>query len=319
MKKGMKVARGFLYAVALWGVAVILISYFPSVYYKDKGAADIIDVHGNNLENLLTKLEEHRSPYPYGGAVHGVLDWEDDNNFLKACRRCETRLRMAAFQITLLDILPEEKYNMVLAADLLSGIVVEPGEHFSFNGAIGPYSKERGFKEGPIYSGNSVMMAAGGGVCKVATTLYNVAVLANLDILERHPHSMLVPYVFPGQDATVAYGSLDFSFKNGTDYPLLIWTGTKANTLTVAIYGRSHPPKVAWHHELLSWQKKHTVYRHNPNLSPGEERVVVPGAGSVTVKVWLTIENIDGSSFTKDLGIIYYNPMPKIIEKVFEG
>ncbi len=310
-----KVAKNILYALVLPGAIMLITSLFYHIPPEGEEMVNYISAHSDNLEDLLLQLEENSSVCPYGKPVYGSLRWEGDSAFLNMSRQYGTTLRMSAYQIVLHDPLPGEKSNAVLAADLLAGKVVEPGAYFSFNQVVGPYSKERGFKEGPAYSGSSIVNITGGGVCKVATTLYNAAVLANLDILERHTHSMLVPYVFPGQDATVAYGVMDLAFKNNMDHPLIIWAGSRENTLTVAIYGSSYPPKITWHHELLSWQKKHTVYRYNPNLQPEEEKTIITGSGSVTVKVWITVEYFDGTLVTKDLGTRYYNPMPRVIEK----
>jgi hypothetical protein len=108
------------------------------------------------------------------------------------------------------DPLPGEESNVHLAAKILSGAIVNPGEIFSQNERIGPYSESRGFQKGPTYNGSKLSTTIGGGVCKIASTLYNAAILSNLPIVERHPHGMPVPYVPYGQDATVSYGKIDF-------------------------------------------------------------------------------------------------------------
>jgi hypothetical protein len=306
-----KVAKDIFYTALLSGMVIILIGYIHHIFFFNN-----VNVHNETLDDLLTQLEDKSSPHPYGKPVYGFLNWEDDSSFLDLCGQYGAILRMAAFQTTLPDPLPGEKYNVALAADLLAGAVVKPGEFFFLNKVIGSYTRERGFKEGPAYSGNQVVSTVGGGVCKIATTLYNVTVLANLKISERHAHGMLVPYVPPGQDATIVYGVKDFSFRNNTEHPLVIWANTEGDTLTIAIYGSTYPPKVTWHHELLSWQKRHTIYRNNTNLHPGEEQIIIPGADGVTVKSWLTIEYPDGTLITKDLGIDYYKPMPRVVEKI---
>ena len=183
------------------------------------------------------------------------------------------------------------------------------------NATLGPYSQEQGFREGPAYYGTRVMKTIGGGVCKIASTLYNVVVLANLAIVERHQHGMQVPYVAPGQDATVSNGAKDFKFKNNTGHPLAIWADTHQNTLYMAIYGSTRPPKVIWHHQVLNRQKTRTLYRFNPNLKSGEAKIVIPGADGLTVKSWLTITYPNGAIVKKELGISYYKPLPQVIER----
>lgn len=308
MKKNVK---NLFYIALLSGLGVILMYCINHSFF---GISEIDD-HNEALSDLLIQLEDKSCPFSTYKPPLGSLSWENDSSFLEICGKHGATLRLSAFQITMIDPLPGEKHNVALAADLLAGTVVGPGVYFSLNNSIGPYTSERGFEEGLIYSGENLVTAVGGGVCKIATTLYNAALFANLRILERYPHSMLVPYVLPGQDATVAYGARDLSFENNSDDPLVIWSDTRGNTLTIAIYGAKSPSKVTLHHELLSWQKRHTVYRNNSNLLPGEEKIIVKGADSVTVKSWLTIEDPDGTVATKDLGIDRYNPMPKVIEK----
>ncbi len=257
---------------------------------------------------------ENSMYHRYGRPVKGTLMWENDRHFHEICAKYKTSVRMSAFQTTLPDPLPGEEYNVTLAADIISGSIVLPNRIFSVNKVVGPYNKERGFREGPTYFGSKLIKTTGGGVCKIASTLYNVVALANLRIIERRQHGMLVPYVPPGQDATVADGNKDFKFKNNTDYPLLIWADTKENTLYMAIYGRSRPPKVTWHHQIINREGFKTIYRLNASIKPGEEKVVMEGAEGMTVKNWLIIEETNGQKVRKDLGTDYYRPMFRVIE-----
>ena len=89
------------------------------------------------------------------------------------------------------------------------------------------------------------------------------------------------------------------------------------DTLTIAMYGSTAPPLVTWRHELLNWQKRPIVYRNNPNLLPGEEKIITSGADSVTVKSWLVIDGFDGTQTTRKMGTSYYSPLPRVIEKIF--
>lgn len=315
MKKGPK---SYLFIVLFLGAVLILIGCLFSTRGNPFNTEDPGENHENSSRNpakISPADEETNFPHPYGRVPEGPLSWEDDPDFLKTCKRHQAILRMSAFQIAFPDPWPGERANVVLAAELLTGIVVQPAQYFSLNQAIGPYSSERGFKEGPAYSGSNIISTVGGGVCKVATTLFNAVVLANLQVLERHPHTMPVPYVPPGQDTTIAYGYKDFSFINNNAYPVVIWAGTKGDTLTVAIYGEELPPPVTWNHEYLGRQKRSTIYRDNPNLAPGEEKIIIYGADGVTVKSWLTIENPDGAPVTLNLGIDYYSPLAQVIER----
>lgn len=243
------------------------------------------------------------------------LPWENDENFKQALTKADTPQMMAAYRTVLKDPLPGEEENVHLAARMLCGIVVKPGKIFSQNNSIGPYIESRGFKKGPTYAGTTLITTIGGGVCKIASTLYNVAVLSNLSIAERYNHTMPVPYVPYGQDATVSYGVKDFKFKNNTDAPIFIWAQGIDNTLYIAFYGKTKPPKIEWHHETLKTIEAPKVYKNNAELPAGTEKVVLEGMDGAVMKSWITIENPDGTSIVKQMAGSSYQPMPYIIEK----
>lgn len=245
----------------------------------------------------------------------GPLPWANDPRFQEALRKNGTPVLMAAYKATLPDPILNERYNIELAADRLAGTVVRPGEIFSQNKCLGPYTEARGFRAGPTYSGNRIITTTGGGVCKIASLLYNVTILSNLPVVERHPHSLTVPYVPPGQDATVAYGVYDFRFRNNTQGPILIWAQSAGDTLYMAFYGQKPPPKVTWHHQTLRHIKSWTEYCYNSALPAGSERVVMPGQDGLVVRSWITIEMPGGQVTRKDLGVDYYKPSPRIVEK----
>lgn len=269
-----------------------------------------IEAASHCLAKQLAQETDHSLGYP----SQGLLIWENDEEFLKLSEENKTPVRMAAFQTTLPDPLPGEEYNVGLAAKMLAGTVVQPGQIFSMNGTLGPRTREKGFREGPAYSGGQVIRVIGGGICKISTTLYNMATLANLQIIERRPHGMLVPYVPPGQDATVSYGTTDFKFRNTTDSPLMIWAEKVDNTLYMAFYGKARVPRVTWHHQVLLRRAMPVIRRYNPRLLAGKEQLVQAGAEGVRVKNWILIHHQDGTTERKDLGIDYYVPMPQIID-----
>lgn len=238
--------------------------------------------------------------------------WESDKDFLKLQNEYKVPIRMAIFKTVLPNPLPGEEYNVTLGAQLLCGNIILPGEVFSLNDTLGPYSKERGFKEGPTYSGNKLITSIGGGMCKIATTLYNLAVLSNLQILERHPHSMIVQYVPLGQDATVSYGSKNLRFKNTSSSPILIWGVNKDNTLYMAFYSNTVAPKVTWNHKTLNTRNKQVIYKKSKQV-PKDTTIILEGCNGYTVKSWLTIEHSNSRIENEYIGIDHYTPMNEII------
>lgn len=127
--------------------------------------------------------------------------------------------------------------NLNIVCDKISGVIIQPGEEFSYNEVAGPYDKEHGFGKATVLLGNGEeIQGYGGGVCQVSSTLYNAVKDCNVEITERHNHSKDVYYVPRNQDATVSYGSLDFKFKNLNAYPIRIEANANKQNVTVEIY-----------------------------------------------------------------------------------
>lgn len=266
-------------------------------------------------DSAIVCIDSEAPGVPCGMPAAGVLAWENDDEFQHALINHGISLRLAAYQIEFPDLPAGEANNMALAAGRLAGTAVMPGEVFSMNRTLGPYTAARGFQMGGSFQGAQVIETVGGGVCKVASTLFNAVILSDLPVVERHPHGMLVPYVPPAQDATVSYGSKDFRFRNDTKTPVLIWGDMAGTTLCLALYGTELPPKVIWHQEIISQQEQPTQYCHSRELEPGQSKIISPGAQGIVVKAWLTIERTDGSTEIKDMGICRYRAMPRIVER----
>lgn len=111
--------------------------------------------------------------------------------------------------------------NLDRAAATLKTITIAPGETFSLNAALGPRSAATGYRMAPVFGGNGVSLSEfGGGLCMVSSIVYNVALHAGLEILERHPHQRVVRYVAPGLDAALDYGNKDLKLRNPHSTPV---------------------------------------------------------------------------------------------------
>ena len=127
--------------------------------------------------------------------------------------------------------------NLMLAANKINGTVLMPGETFSYNKVVGARTISAGYKEAATYVNGQVVDGLGGGICQISTTLYNAAVYANLEILERTNHQFVPSYVPASRDATVSYGSLDFKFKNNRNYPIKLVCSVSRGIANFKIYG----------------------------------------------------------------------------------
>ncbi len=165
--------------------------------------------------------------------------------------------------------------NIKLAAKKVNGTVILPGEKFSFNTIVGSRTIEAGFKEGTAYVGGKVVPDVGGGVCQVSSTIYNTALLANMQIVERSNHMFTTGYVAASRDATVYYGSLDFVFKNSRKYPIKMVASANGGLCKVSIYGIKEEKEyeVTIQSKITSYINPTTIYKEDPTLEEGKEIV----------------------------------------------
>jgi vancomycin resistance protein YoaR len=173
--------------------------------------------------------------------------------------------------------IPSREHNVALTAQRINGVLVPPGEVFSFNQAVGDISAATGYQSAYIIKDGRTVLGDGGGVCQDSTTVFRAALDAGLEILERHPHSYRVTYYeqnsAPGVDATVYSPSVDLKFKNDTPAHILIQTTVNTNTnyLKVEIYGTSDG-RVATISNHRLWNQSPPppdLYQDDPTLPPG--------------------------------------------------
>lgn len=127
--------------------------------------------------------------------------------------------------------------NLRLACEAINGMILYPGDVFSYNNALGERTAARGYKLGPSYAGNKTVMTYGGGICQVSSALYYCTLIAELETLVRENHSFAPTYVPLGMDAAVSWGSMDFRFRNSSDYPVRIEANATGGSVTVSLIG----------------------------------------------------------------------------------
>ena len=145
--------------------------------------------------------------------------------------------------------------NVANGCSLINGTTLYPGQTFSTYDAVKPFTEENGYYMAGSYLNGQVVDSIGGGICQVSTTLYNAVLLAELEVTERHNHSMIVTYVDPSADAAIAESSgKDFQFVNNTDHPIYIEGYTKDKHITFNLYGvetRDPARTVSYESEVL--------------------------------------------------------------------
>ncbi len=207
--------------------------------------------------------------------------------------------------------------NITISAEKINGTVVMPGETFSYNQIVGERTIATGYKEAGAYAGGRVVQDVGGGICQTSSTLYNAALLANLEIVDRSNHQFLTSYVAAGRDATVSWGSIDFKFKNNRSYPIKIEASAKNGVCTMNIYGIKEETEyeVVIQSVVLSYIPYTTKYENDSSLEEGKEIVEQSGYTGCTSEAYrilkLNGEVVSKTLLSKDT----YDPMTRIIRR----
>lgn len=133
--------------------------------------------------------------------------------------------------------------NIQRGTELLNGTVVYPGESVSVTELVIPFDEENGYAPAPSYENGEVVDSYGGGICQVSTTLYMSLLRAELEITERHNHSMIVNYVKPSMDAAISEGYKDLKFTNNLETPIYIEGYTSGGEVGFVVYGQEYRPE----------------------------------------------------------------------------
>lgn len=207
--------------------------------------------------------------------------------------------------------------NLKIAVSKINGVVVMPGEIFSYNKTLGKRTSEAGYKDAAGYAGGKVVQMIGGGICQISSTLYDAVVYANLDIVERHNHAFQTSYVGAGKDATVVYGALDFKFKNTRNYPITIKASAQNGIARIDIYGikESTEYEVDISTTILNYLPYSVIYEDDSSLAEGVEKVTQygnRGCKSITYKIL----KLNGAEVSRTvLSTDTYDPMNKYISR----
>ena len=141
----------------------------------------------------------------------------------------------SGFATSLANRSAEQRQNAVIAGRVLDGVIIPPGGLFSFNELVGARDREKGFVAAPhLNSSGMPEETPGGGICQLASTIYNAGLLAGLEIVERHPHSRVVLHVPPGRDATISSWRKDLKLRNPFPHPLLLRVSAAGERLTAS-------------------------------------------------------------------------------------
>ncbi len=192
-------------------------------------------------------------------------------------------------------------HNITLICKKLSTVYLLPGESFSFNGYIGERTEANGFRgAGGIIAGVLEEDVIGGGICQPNTTLCHAVLMADLEIVERWPHSWPSTYTEIGLDATVSWPGKDFEFRNNTEYPIAIVAYYNKPRVVVKIFGRLLE-------DGATIRLEHKITERSPNTKPDQEQfdpTMAPGTRELVREAHDLIKAVAYKVWVKDGTVI---------------
>lgn len=205
--------------------------------------------------------------------------------------------------------------NLTLACNAINGTVINAGETFSFNGVVGERTAAKGYQKATVYVGTDSKEETGGGICQVASTVYDAALYADLEITERAPHTFFVTYVNGGLDATVYWGSQDFCFRNNTEYPIRVDAWVSGGYVNISIYGtKINDNYVVLDYTKLSTTPYSTVTEYSSSLPSGTSKETTYPYTGYTYEAYQYVYSGDGTLLeTNYLGKSTYKKRDRVI------
>ena len=168
--------------------------------------------------------------------------------------------------------------NLKTGVRLTNGTLIMPGESWSMHDALAPFNAENGYTTQIAYQNGGYVQEYGGGICQLATTLYNAALRAEVYVSKRSNHSMTVNYTYWGLDATINDGgSKDLELTNDFDFPIYIEASVGGGYVTYSIWGKETRPSnrtLKFYGVTLSEEYLPDEVTIDPNMAPGTENVV---------------------------------------------
>lgn len=280
-------------------------------------------------------------PYYYGGVVYEssngyTLDWEAAINQIMECtygqsisipmtaiapKHTAAEVEAVLFRDRLSSYSTphtsnsNRTHNLDLACQAINGTVINAGETFSFNGVVGERTSSKGYRAATVYVGNESKEETGGGICQVASTIYDAALYAEMEITSRAAHTFFVTYVPGGLDATIYWGSLDFCFRNNTEYPIRVNASVSGGNVNISIDGtKTNDHVVKLSSTRLSTTPYNTVYEEDSSLPTGYRKETTYPYTGYTYEAYQYIYDGNGNLLeTNYLGKSTYKKRDQVI------
>ncbi len=221
-----------------------IISYTTDKKFK-KGIKTININNANTVSKKVKKINKKKTYYVKIKAyvVNGGQTYYSANSTMLSTYYSNVYATYSSYYVNNKD----RTTNLKIASKKINGTIIQPGETFDFNKVVGPRTASKGYKKAHVFSGGDVTMGLAGGICQVASTCFNTALIGNVQIVERHQHSQRVSYVPLGRDAAI-YGNVqNFRWKNNTKYAIRVGMKVENGVISCTFYTcqKAKPKKVS--------------------------------------------------------------------------
>lgn len=209
------------------------------------------------------------------------------------------------------------KNNVANGVGFINGTILYPGDEFSVLNCITPFTAENGYMLAGSYENGTTVETYGGGICQVSTTLYGAVREAELGVVTRSSHSMIVTYVKPSQDAAISEsGGKDFQIRNNKNYPIYIEGYCDGSNAYFNIYGKEEDDPghtVDFETEITGVNVQNTTWVGDPNVPLGKMTTTVGGHTGYTARLWKVVSE-NGVEVSRDVyNNSKYNPSNRTV------
>ena len=247
-------------------------------------ASDGYDLDKDALKQLLEANRDNSEPYYLNLVViEPQIKKVDDSSLFGDT--------LSTFTSKIRDSDSNRLNNVRKAAQSINGVVLNPGELFSYNDTLGPVTAAAGYKSANVYSSGKIEKGIGGGVCQVSSALYSALLMADMDIVTRYNHSLIVGYVPYGQDATVSSGDIDLRFRNNTNAPMKIVASMDNRGVYITLLGNNPQPgrKISIENVTIETIPVKTTTKDDPGLPEGKVQVEQKGMTGYVIDTYKNI------------------------------
>lgn len=247
-------------------------------------------------------------------AIEAAVDVVEPRHRAEAYAHVDMSADLATFQTAHSrgDRARNRTHNLRVAAAKIDGLVLEPGEVFDFNAVVGDRTRANGFEMAPVISSGQLVDGMGGGTCQVASTLHGAVFFAGLPVLTRHPHSRPSYYIKLGLDAAVAYGSLNFRFRNDRSFPIALGMTVEGGRVRASLRGAAQQRAVTFIRRVDAALPFPEKLVDDPELPRGLRVLSQRGVPGFEVTRMRVVQDVDGQHAVRERSSDIYPPTTQL-------